>query len=545
MVITQPSQDMTIRIVIQARTSSTRLPGKVLKTIGGLPLAVLVARRASQTAIDVVVATSDDPSDDKLAQVLVENGIKIFRGSLQNVLSRLVGATEDLSDSDVCVRLTADNPVPDGTFIRMAIEQFLSSGQNYISYGNDGQFLPYGLSVEVFRVSGLRSSAASDPDAQTREHVTTGLRSLANSYLRPALPNFDEDLGHLRCTIDTRDDFDLMSSLFAEVSDPIAVGWRDLADKLRSRSKNAPNAQPVLGTVQLGLPYGRTNQSGVPSVETANDILVTAYAKGISIIDTARDYGLSENRIGEAIRANNLEGVCVITKLTPRTQSKEHGSDEDLRNFVEREVDASISALGLRKIPVLLLHRNSDLDFANGVVWRKLLALKSAGKIGSLGCSVQSPAELERALIEPEVHHVQMPFNILDWRWEKSIAGLRFRPDVHVHVRSAFLQGLLVNDDARLWPRLENLDSNRVLQNIGNLVRELGRKSAADLCIAYVRGMSWVNGIVVGVENIEQLNSTFGLWDEPHLSWGEIAKVRAALPTVPAELLNPALWPSA
>jgi spore coat polysaccharide biosynthesis protein SpsF len=524
--------------------SSSRLPGKVLMDIGGLPLVVLVARRAARDGTDVVVATSDDPSDDGLAQILQKHGIKFVRGSLPNVLERFSIATQDMADGDICVRLTADNPVPDADFIRLAIDGFCSAETDYMSYGNDGIFVPYGLSVEVFRVGGLRNSLKGNPDSLTREHVTTRLRNSATPYLRPALPDFAIDLGHVRCTVDTPADLEVATRLFRNVADPVSIGWRELVARLQARLPDRELAKPVLGTVQLGMKYGRANQTGLPDDSSATSILHAAYGMGVRTFDTARDYGVSENRIGETLRAGMMVGATIITKLTPRTQSVSHGSESSLRQFVASEVEASRAALGLPIVPVLLLHRTSDLDFADGAVWQELLSLKSKGRIHHLGCSVQSPEELERALAEPDVKFIQMPFNILDWRWEKSIVGLRFRPDVEVHVRSAFLQGLLVCGDANVWPVIEGLGAETIVASLASLVQEFGRKSAADLCIAYLRAMSWINGIVVGVENQQQLHETFELWSEPCLTWAEIARLRNLLPQVPARLLNPALWPS-
>src|SRR5690606_8502139 len=96
------------RIVLQARTSSTRLPGKVLLPICGLPMAVLAAKRAGQDGTEVVVATSDDPSDDALAATAKRHGLKIVRGPLDDVLARFILATGDLAGDDICIRFTAD-----------------------------------------------------------------------------------------------------------------------------------------------------------------------------------------------------------------------------------------------------------------------------------------------------------------------------------------------------------------------------------------------------------------------------------------------------
>ena len=103
-----------VRIVLQARTTSTRLPAKVLLPVGGMPLAILCARRLGSSGREVVLATSDTPSDDVLASIAEANAIRVHRGSLDDVLTRFLDCTADLADEDLIVRATADNAVPDG-----------------------------------------------------------------------------------------------------------------------------------------------------------------------------------------------------------------------------------------------------------------------------------------------------------------------------------------------------------------------------------------------------------------------------------------------
>ena len=104
--------------ILQARTNSSRLPGKVLLPINGIPLVVLAAQRASNTGIEVVVATSTETTDDALADLLSLHGIKYYRGSLDNTLDRIVSALSKYDDSCLVFRLTADNIFPDGLYLK-------------------------------------------------------------------------------------------------------------------------------------------------------------------------------------------------------------------------------------------------------------------------------------------------------------------------------------------------------------------------------------------------------------------------------------------
>lgn len=214
-----------IRVVVQARMTSTRLPGKSLLPVGGVPLAVLVLRRASSTGREVVLATSDESSDDELARVVANAGFPVVRGSRTDVLSRYIAATADLADGDVVVRLTADNPLPDGDLVDDLVASLTSSGSDY-SY-IDQSTVPYGLSAEAFRVGALRWVALSD-DPADREHVTQSIRRTASSAsFRPRLPPGVPP--GLRCTIDLLAEYQAMSTL---MSGRTSAGWRELVRAL-------------------------------------------------------------------------------------------------------------------------------------------------------------------------------------------------------------------------------------------------------------------------------------------------------------------------
>ena len=211
---------------------------------------------------------------------------------------------------------------------------------------------------------------------------------------------------------------------------------------------------------------------------------------------------------------------------------------------MDASVLGSCSAMRLSALPVLMLHRATQLDAAQGRVLQRLRELKQAGLIERLGLSVQSPAELRRALTVTEVEHVQLPFNVLDWRWDECAEMLALRPDMQVHARSAFLQGLLTPAAPERWPAIPGVDAGETVAALNRLAQALNRESARDLCIAFVRSRPWVRGVVVGVETLGQLHENLGLFRRPPLTQAEAEIVRGRLPRVPETLLNPALWPA-
>ncbi len=301
-------------------------------------------------------------------------------------------------------------------------------------------------------------------------------------------------------------------------------------------------AEFVLGSVQLGLAYGIANKTGKPSREAALALVRRAAASGIVQFDTARAYGDSEERLGEALSGSK---ALTLTKLSPLADLPADASRESIRDAVDASIAQSCAALGREKLQCLLLHRASHMSDHNGVIWQRLLEHLRDGTVERLGVSVQSPQEALEALAKPDVRHIQMPFNLLDWRWREAgvVARCGRRPDVTVHARSVFLQGLLTSPDPAIWPHIEGVDPVQVLKIIEELAHTLGRESLADLCLAYVRGQDFIDGVVIGLETEDQLDLNLRLVVKHPLSPDECAMVESRVPRLPEQLLNPALWP--
>ena len=204
---------MTVLAIVQARMTSSRLPGKVLMDIDGIPMIArqLQRIREAKHLDDLVVATSEETSDDILAKYVETMGVNVQRGSLDDVLQRFI----DVLDSNECqtvVRLTADCPLADPDVIDGAIEFFQKTNVDYISNGLERTF-PRGLDVEVFRPEVLRNVALCDFRPMSREHVTYGI------YSRPDLfstANYFQDpsFAKHRWTVDTQADLDFVRNVY-------------------------------------------------------------------------------------------------------------------------------------------------------------------------------------------------------------------------------------------------------------------------------------------------------------------------------------------
>jgi spore coat polysaccharide biosynthesis protein SpsF len=203
-----------ILAVLQARMSSTRLPGKVMKPLLGRPMMARQIERILRTStIDqLVVATSDDPSDDIVATFCRAEGIAYHRGSLHDVLDRYHSAAESFGPADHVVRLTADCPLTDPGVIAEAIALHVASGADYTSNSINRTY-PVGLDVEVMTLATLSTSWRDAAISQEREHVTMYIYRNPERFRIVELTQ-SLDLGLMRWTVDTIDDFQMVEKVY-------------------------------------------------------------------------------------------------------------------------------------------------------------------------------------------------------------------------------------------------------------------------------------------------------------------------------------------
>lgn len=216
--------------IIQARMTSSRLPGKVLADLGGRPLIErMIARvRRARTIDSLWVATTERNTDDPLAALCGRLGVSIHRGDEHDVLSRFLGAARR-AEADTLIRLTADCPMSDPALIDEVVSVFAQGGFDYVSNVLVRTY-PDGLDVEVFSRAALEEAALSATHPFHREHVTpwlqTGFRAdLPTGRYRLRHVVNDVDLGVMRWTVDQAEDLELIRSLFAAL--PEGFGWRE------------------------------------------------------------------------------------------------------------------------------------------------------------------------------------------------------------------------------------------------------------------------------------------------------------------------------
>jgi aryl-alcohol dehydrogenase-like predicted oxidoreductase len=285
----------------------------------------------------------------------------------------------------------------------------------------------------------------------------------------------------------------------------------------------------AIGTAQFGLDYGISNFSGKVNLDEAKEIIRFAQKSGINTIDTARDYGDSEESIGKC----DVSSFNVVTKIGTIL-----GNEDNISNWVELEIESSIKKLRLQKIYGILLHRPHELLLENGdVLYESIMKLKENRLVEKIGVSVYSINDLMNIVDRFNIDIVQLPINIINQEILHSgfLQELKSK-NIEIHARSCFLQGLLLMDfndiplKFKKWSNIfldwrDWLDENNI--------------NAVQGCLSFINSIDGIDKVVVGVENVNQLkelvdysNTTKGIKTFPNLSCNDV------------NLIDPSNWNS-
>ena len=204
-----------IVITIEARMLSSRLPGKVLRPILGRPMLALMIERLQRVknVAAIVVATTVDPSCDPIETLARELGVSCFRGSEDDVLDRVLQAAR-AAEADLIVETTGDCPLIDPAVIDVMIADFLAGGADYVANILQPTW-PRGMDVQVFPRAVLERVAQLTNDPADREHVSLYIYEHPETFrLRNVVSGLPADVAELRLTVDTREDFALVTRIY-------------------------------------------------------------------------------------------------------------------------------------------------------------------------------------------------------------------------------------------------------------------------------------------------------------------------------------------
>jgi len=231
-----------VAAVIQARTGSSRLPGKVMYPLDGRSALEHVVNRVVYTdsVTDTVVATSTEPQDDVIEQYAPEFGAEVIRGSESDVLSRF-GLAVKQYDPDIVVRVTGDCPLVSPRFIDACVDRICTAGADYVCAGLERTF-PRGVTCEAFTSESFDQMRTNSTKPRHREHVTPYYREHPEEFELYNLASdeiFDESWlqgrTDLRLTLDEPADYRLLETVYKEVECAEVI---DIADVVQYIDKN-------------------------------------------------------------------------------------------------------------------------------------------------------------------------------------------------------------------------------------------------------------------------------------------------------------------
>lgn len=218
--------------IVQARLSSTRLPGKMLMDLCGKPLLARVVERLLQARLvrQVVVATSTDASDDAIAAFCARHAIKCQRGPLDDVAERFRGAAVSEA-AQAFVRISGDSPLLDPALVDQAIRYYQHGDCDLVTNVFVRTF-PKGQSVEVVRFAAFERLCGSMADDAEREHATSGFYAHPHDFCIVSFTS-GMDAGSVNLSVDTPEDFARVQRLI-ETAGNQPRGWRELLDNYRA-----------------------------------------------------------------------------------------------------------------------------------------------------------------------------------------------------------------------------------------------------------------------------------------------------------------------
>lgn len=205
-----------VTAIIQARTGSTRLPGKILKKVLGKTMLELMVERVKRAEIidKIVIATTDKPEDKKIADLAKKLGLDFYRGSENDLLDRYYQTAKKF-DIDTIVRISSDCPLIDPKIIDRVVGFYLKNKKNcdYVS-NTDPPTYPDGMDTDVFSFKALEETWQKADLLSEREHMTQYIRNHPEKFRKKNVSRNGKDLSRLRLTLDNPEDFILIKKIF-------------------------------------------------------------------------------------------------------------------------------------------------------------------------------------------------------------------------------------------------------------------------------------------------------------------------------------------
>lgn len=289
----------------------------------------------------------------------------------------------------------------------------------------------------------------------------------------------------------------------------------------------------VLGTAQLGMPYGIANKRGQPDQETALHIIKEAWDGGIRQFDSAQAYGVSEAVLGRAFNGLGYgREALVISKFNPNLNHLDEKT-------MSKALDESLERLCVPKLFGMLLHREELLSLWPNGLGEILRGFVSAKKVKHIGISVYSPEKALEAIKTEGIDILQVPANILDRRFDKGgIFEQAQDMNKRIYVRSVFLQGLIFMTEEDLPKKMQV--ASLVIRQIETLAEKMGLEKD-EMALAYLKHKIPQAYIIFGAESPEQVRRSISSWKR-RTELDVVTRIENGLNNVDEFVLRPDLW---
>ena len=234
-------------ILVQARSSSSRLYNKIFLKFYKLPLIIFLYKRIKSNKYKIYFLISNDSSDDYLAYILQKYKINFFRGNLQNVKKRFTDFIKKIPKNSTIVRLTADNPLIDKYLIEYSLNLFRKNIFKYTYVDTDNQFIPYGISIEVFKAIDFKKKFKNkNLLLDSKEHVTSDFEKLKENKI--CVNSLKKKI---RVSIDYFSDYINLKKVILKFTNPLKIGWYSICKRFTkfhniSKSKKNISCNSVL-----------------------------------------------------------------------------------------------------------------------------------------------------------------------------------------------------------------------------------------------------------------------------------------------------------
>lgn len=531
-------------VIIQARQSSKRLPNKVILPIKYIPVIEIIYKRVFSKNYKTLVAISTDKSDDLLCSLLKSKKIPYFRGSLLNVKSRFLEICKNYSDEKLIVRLTADNIFPDKFLINEMIDFFYENKKKYLYINQKSKKVPYGLSVELFKLSEIRK--LKNRNKKDIEHVTYSIDKKNNEF-----PINTKFFFERKASIDKIEDYFLINNFFKLKKISVLLRWYALIEKFHQFCKSPSIYKPIhediasrtiIGTAQIGNLYGVSNSEKI-NQKDVKKISNFINLSGIECIDTARDYLNSEKLIGKYFVKNNK--LKIYTKVSNKINSL--NSKKKIQKVLLDSIKKSLINLKIENIECLYIHNMSQDKCLNLKILKVLKKIKKNYNIKFLGISITDLSNIDEILetkIKDYIDIVQVPQSILDNRVLKTKLNNLKKNKIEIILRSIFLQGLIFLDEKSQWPNNLKKFHKIFFKKSGFIQKKLGCLSILELAIRYAYSKNPKNKMIIGVNSFAHLTEIYSFLFRKKFNISELDFIEKKFkPLNQKELLsNPNLW---